>query len=393
MSERIHFHLGLSAVVLGCMLVGCAVPAEAESNDERGAVDREANIIGGSLASAYPESALIDFQEGGGSYICSGSLIAPRVVLTAGHCVDGAWGWKIKLPFANNQTANGVSGATYDWAENGADYVNPNHHDIGLVFLDKSLTLTSFPVLASAPIGSGSSIVNIGRINNGAASFSALYVSKALGVSSGNSYGFPYDYVTSEVIQSGDSGGPDILTGSSPHKIVAVNSGAGGGTEVLARVDLLYSWIQQQIAANGGSGSSGGSSDPGGGSTDPGGGSTAGCTHDICSAGVTLASTCDSCAANICASDPYCCSTEWDAQCVSEVTTICGQSCDGGSSGGSGDSTSTCAHPICSAGTKLTSSCDTCAATVCGYDPYCCSTNWDAQCVGEVTSFCGQSCY
>ena len=37
------------------------------------------------------------------------------------------------------------------------------------------------------------------------------------------------------------------------HKIVAVNSGAGGG-EVLARVDLLYTWIQMKIASHGGGG-------------------------------------------------------------------------------------------------------------------------------------------
>jgi hypothetical protein len=29
----------------------------------------------------------------------------------------------------------------------------------------------------------------------------------------------------------------------------------------------------------------------------------------------------------ICASDPYCCSTSWDSTCVSEVSTVCGLSC------------------------------------------------------------------
>jgi hypothetical protein len=35
---------------------------------------------------------------------------------------------------------------------------------------------------------------------------------------------------------------------------VAVNSGAGGGTEVLARVDLLRDWILGKVAAHGGGG-------------------------------------------------------------------------------------------------------------------------------------------
>src|ERR1019366_4025637 len=42
--------------------------------------------------------------------------------------------------------------------------------------------------------------------------------------------------------------------GASPHLIVSVNSG-GGPTEVLARTDLVYGWIQEQIQSHGGGGS------------------------------------------------------------------------------------------------------------------------------------------
>jgi len=78
------------------------------------------------------------------------------------------------------------------------------------------------------------------------------------------------------------------VTNRSPHEIVAVNSG-GGSTEVLARVDLLYQWIQQQIQAHGGSGntapdgggsgssaSSGGSHGGGSSGVDAGAGSSGG---------------------------------------------------------------------------------------------------------------------
>jgi hypothetical protein len=53
---------------------------------------------------------------------------------------------------------------------------------------------------------------------------------------------------------------------------------------------------------------------------------------------------------------------------------------------------STCSHNICVTGTKLTKSCDACATTICNSDSYCCTTKWDSQCVGEVASFCGESC-
>jgi hypothetical protein len=146
----------------------------------------------------------------------------------------------------------------------------------------------------------------------------------------GSNAGYPYDYEATEVIESGDSGGPDMKAGT--HTIVAVNSGAGSGTEVLARVDLLYSWIQQQIANHGGGGGSSSSSSSSSSST--GGGTTSGggnaCAHDICATGSKLTSSCDPCATSICSSDSYCCTTAWDSQCVSEVKSICGDTCGGG---------------------------------------------------------------
>ena len=53
---------------------------------------------------------------------------------------------------------------------------------------------------------------------------------------------------------------------------------------------------------------------------------------------------------------------------------------------------SSCAHPLCSTGVPLTSSCSSCAAAVCSHDPYCCSVYWDSICVSEVPTYCGMSC-
>jgi hypothetical protein len=57
------------------------------------------------------------------------------------------------------------------------------------------------------------------------------------------------------VIQPGDSGGPVFLSGT--HTILAVNSGAGSNTQVLARVDLLADWLTSQVASHGGTVASG----------------------------------------------------------------------------------------------------------------------------------------
>lgn len=356
----IAFALPLPACLAPASDAGVETDGENVGRDDR-------PIIGGSKASAYPEAVLVNMKQGGQvtSY-CSGALIAPKVVLTAGHCVYPFTGWDVVAPYASGQKASASSGATYDWKEAG-ETVNPSMHDVGLVFLDKAITLSSYPKIATSPLANGAQVLNIGRINNGTLSTTNLYVSKAITVSSAASVGFPFDYLAKEVIESGDSGGPDVIPGT--HTIVAVNSGAGGGTEVLARVDLLATWIQQQVAAHGGTG----------GSTGGTGGSTGGtCSHDVCNSGSKLTATCDPCAQAVCAQDSYCCSTAWDAQCVGEVASICGKTCGGGT-GGSGGSTSDPCQGVtfagkCSGNTVVWCESSTlknltCSGTLhCGYD-------------------------
>ena len=115
------------------------------------------------------------------------------------------------------------------------------------------------------------------------------------------------------------------------------------------------------------------------------------CSHPICATGGPLVAVCDVCATALCALDPYCCSTAWDATCVGEVASICGKTCSTPTDpppGGGG----TCAHPVCAAGAPLTSGCEPCATQLCAQDPYCCAVAWDATCVGEVGAICGPIC-
>lgn len=117
----------------------------------------------------------------------------------------------------------------------------------------------------------------------------------------------------------------------------------------------------------------------------------AACSHSVCTAGTKLEAACDPCATKLCASDPYCCSTEWDATCVGEVASICGQSCTPKTVAPDA-AASTCTHPICGTGGALTSGCDACTTQLCAQDAYCCAVAWDATCVSEVTSICGIAC-
>jgi len=254
MGITISFWARMGLVLAVAAMAGCVGSPDATDGDQADSIDpSDSAIVGGTAANVFPESVLIygAVDETGGD-ACSGVLIAPRVVLTAGHCIPGPHSWTIDAPFAGNQEVTTTSAAIYDYQGN-----TPTTHDIGLIFLPSAIKLSKYPTLAATPIADGTKIVNIGRVQNGQLSWNQLFVSKAASARSAVNDGYVTSYaVDSAIVQPGDSGGPDMVAGT--HKIVAVNSAVGNNFEVLARVDLLKSWITAQVAAHGGFAKGGG---------------------------------------------------------------------------------------------------------------------------------------
>ena len=304
----------------------CSATPPAGDGEETARTSARA-IVGGVPAPGFPEAVRIDSNKTNepGDFICSGSLIAPRVVLTAGHCVLDNQNWKVTAPYAGGQTAAGTDGALFDYVQDNG-MIDPSRHDVGLVFLDSPISLSAYPEIAAQPLPDGESVVGIGRMVDTVDAPPDMYVSEPSTVFDGAdlaSFPVPFDYAAVPYLsEPGDSGGMVVPAfASDPHLVVGVVSGTSWldqkdkstWTAIIARVDLVHDWIVEQVDLHGGFDGKGEPPEP-----------PKGCAHDPCSTGKRLAPVCGDAVDEVCGFDWYCCSVEWDYICVAEIADVTG---------------------------------------------------------------------
>ena len=112
----------------------------------------QASVIGGAPATIeqFPSLAYVEGGNGKHGFSCTGTVVAPRVVLTAGHCVEDLETGRFTKP-AEYKVAIGVANPTLAQPENVFDVVATHvfpGFDPGLVHGDAAVLILSRPTSA-----------------------------------------------------------------------------------------------------------------------------------------------------------------------------------------------------------------------------------------------------
>jgi hypothetical protein len=105
------------------------------------------------VAGADTDAVVVDFYlDGRPSVACSGTLVSPRLVLTAAHCADASDGARVTVGAAD-QTAEVARVIPYDWTDDVAHHAL--EHDLALVVLREALVAPAYArVSTDDPAGS-----------------------------------------------------------------------------------------------------------------------------------------------------------------------------------------------------------------------------------------------
>jgi secreted trypsin-like serine protease len=247
----------LRALVLSVLTIaaGC-VSGDGESLDTA-----EQAITGGTSDTGDPNIVLLYAEDGTTAFICTASVIAPHVLLTAAHCVSSTlhsaatkyyvfFGSDLNAAKQGDLHAVSEVHAHPDWNINNL----PAGHDVGIVVLHDATTLAPVPLrrsaLASTDVGKMLRLVGYGATDGTTLAGTGIKRQTQTALDSFDAVTVTYND-TMHLTCNGDSGGPALLSRNGVEEIVGLTSfGDKACTQfgVDTRVDAELAFIDPLVA-------------------------------------------------------------------------------------------------------------------------------------------------
>jgi hypothetical protein len=172
---------------------------------------------------------------------CTGTLLSPAVVLTAGHCVIASG--SVIVTTSDAQSAIGVQFWS-TWQNFQSSWSHPLHSDVAVILLDREIFVSSYPSLADSVLQDGQTVGRVRRVDATSVS-PGNYEQVTEAVHLGAAMGFPLAYTMDPANFEGptDTGGPLIDPSTNILYGVVSSRGATTGEVYVSRVEYLASWI------------------------------------------------------------------------------------------------------------------------------------------------------
>lgn len=234
----------LVSSVLACVSIVRSGTARAQAPEQTALVEQAPGELRGKSESRLVDSPFaptisVKTDRGGTIASCLGVMVAPRVALTAGHCLSDSAKTTVHAATVGG-TSKTVAVHRF-WTDPTTDHrggmVDMESSDIAILVLTEPLPMPAYARYAHGPLERAVRATGIRKAPN---------VIEAMGITLRPATSRRY-YASTGFAKPGDSGSPVFVGEGDERVVVGVLAGGSTGREVFARVDLVAHKLDELV--------------------------------------------------------------------------------------------------------------------------------------------------